>query len=209
MLGYLCRRRDLGALDAIIGGVILVAAVFMWTERSIAVDPDLETDGNWAWQLWQIGPLVFSFVGVWLLWRGTHQVAWVRTLFLSLLALAILINQYTDGFGDHSLDVWYTIDPLFIACGSVAAMTGWGRAMTQKQCDGQFNPATMAASNIGSGLAVALFINAYFFNDNETAFEILDPLMILALLIWAIGARRVDVAGAETEAVAETETGAQ
>ena len=63
----------------------------------------------------------------------------------------------------------------------------------------------MAASNIGSGLAVALFINAYFFNDNETAFEILDPLMILALLIWAIGARRVDVAGAETEAVAETE----
>ena len=62
------RRRDLGALDAILGMAILAASVFMWAERSKAVDPDVETADSWAWQLWQIGPLVFSLVGVWLLW---------------------------------------------------------------------------------------------------------------------------------------------
>ena len=35
---HVFRRRDLGALDAVLWLAILVVAVFTWTERSVAVN---------------------------------------------------------------------------------------------------------------------------------------------------------------------------
>ena len=190
------RRRDLGALDAILGTAILATSVFMWAERSIADDPDVETADSWAWQLWQIGPLVFSLVGVWLLWANTRRVAWVRTLFMSLLALVILINRYTDGFGDHVFNVWYTVDPLFVACATVAAFTGWHRVLAQRKTSGSINLISLCAAEIAAGLGIAVLICNFFFFTNATAWQILDPLMLLALLIWAIAAPRTNVGNA-------------
>lgn len=190
------RRRDLGALDAILGTAILASSVFMWGERSIAVDPDVETVDSWAWQLWQIGPLVFSLVGVGLLWRSTRHVAWVRTLFLSLLALVILINRYTDGFGDHVFNVWYAVDPLFVGCAAVASYTGWRRVLAQRKESGSVDLFSLYAAEIAAGLGIAVLICNFFFFTNGTVWQILDPLMLLALLIWAIAARRTNVGDA-------------
>ena len=187
------RQRDLGALDAILGTAILATSVFMWAERSKAVDPDVETADSWAWQLWQIGPLVFSLVGVGLLWANTRRVAWVRTLFLSLLGLVILINRYTDGFGDHVFNVWYTVDPLFVACATVAAFTGWHRVLAQRKTSGSINLFSLCAAELAAGLGIAVLICNFFFFTNATVWQILDPLMLLALLIWAIAARRTNV----------------
>ena len=194
MIEHIFRRRDLGVIDSFIGAGILVVAVFAWAERSSMVDPNAELADNWKWQLWQIGPVVFSIVGVWLLWRNTSKVPWVRTLCLSSLALAILLNQYTDIF-NYSGNLWNTIDPLFIACGTVAVGAGWGRVMAQRQGMEPASPFTLIAVIIALGLAVAVLANNYFVNDLG-AWDILDPLMILALLTWAIGARRTNVGDA-------------
>ncbi len=195
MINHIFRRRDLGVIDSFIGAGILVVAVFAWAERSAMVDPNAELVDNWKWQLWQIGPLVFALVGVWLLWRNTSKVPWVRTLCLSSLAVAILLNQNTDIF-NYSNNLWYTIDPLAIACSTVAVCTGWRRVMAQRQGLEPANPFTLIAAVFATGLGVAFFIFAYFLADKATAWQILDPLMILALLTWAIGARRTNVGDA-------------
>ena len=195
MIEHIFRRRDLGVIDSLIGAGILVVAVFVWVERSEVVDPRAELAENWQWQLWQIGPLVFSFIGVWLLWRNTSKVPWVRTVSLVALAVAILLNFYTDIF-NYSNNLWFTIDPLFLACASVAISSGWSRVMAQKQGMEPFNPFTALATLIAFGVAAAVFIMAYFFAYEQTAWEVLDPLMILALLAWAIGARRTNVGDA-------------
>ncbi len=195
MIEHIFRRRDLGIIDSLIGVGILVVAVFAWVERSAVVDPNAELADNWKWQLWQIGPLVFAIVGVWIMWRNTSKVPWVRTVSLVALAVAILLNFYTDIF-NYSGNLWFTIDPLFLACASVAISSGWGRVMAQRQGMEPFNPFTAIATVIAFGVAVAVFIMAYFFAYEQTAWEVLDPLMILALLTWAIGARRTNVGDA-------------
>ena len=194
LIDHIFRRRDHGVIDSLIGIGILVVAVFAWVERSAAVDPDAELADSWQWQLWQIGPVVFSFAGVWLLWRNTSKVPWVRTVSLVALVMAILLNFYTDVF-NHSNNLWFTIYPLFIACASVAVCTGWRRVVAQRQGLEPSNPFTIAAAAIATGLAVNFFIFAYFFTS-EGHWRILNPLAILALLTWAIGARRTNVGDA-------------
>ena len=194
MIQHIFRRRDLGVIDSFIAAGILVVAVFTWAERSEMVDPNTDLADNWNWRLWQIGPVVFSLIGVWLLWRNTSKVPWFRTLCLSSLAVAILLNQYTDIF-NGSVNLWNTIDPLFIACATVAVGTGWGRVMAQRQGMEPASPYTLIAVVIALGLAVSVLVNNYFVGD-EGAWDILDPLMILALLTWAIGARRTNVGDA-------------
>ena len=194
MIEHIFRRRDLGVIDSLIGVGILVVAVFAWVERSTEIDPSGGLADNWKWQLWQIGPLVFALVGVWLMWRNTSKVPWVRTVSLVALAVAILLNQYTDIF-NHSGNLWFTIDPLFIACATVAICTGWRRVMAQRQGLEPANPFTAIAAAIATGLAVCFSIFAYF-STLEAPWRVLDPLAILALLTWAIGARRTNVGDA-------------
>lgn len=194
MIEHIFRRRDLGIIDSLIGAGMLAVAVFMWAERSVEVDAYAEGPDNWKWQLWQMGTVVLSIVGVWLMWRNTSKVPWVRTVSLVALAVAYLLNNYTDVF-NYSGNIWNTVNPLFIACATVAICTGWRRVMAQRQGMEPANPFVSIAAVIATGMAVAVFVNAYFTNDSG-AWNVLDPLIILSLLIWASAARRTNVGDA-------------
>lgn len=194
MIEHIFRRRDLGIIDSLIGAGMLAVAVFMWAERSVEVDANAEGPDNWKWQIWQMGTVVLAIVGVWLLWRNTSKVPWVRTVCLTALAVAYLLNNYTDVF-KYSGNIWNTVNPLFIACATVAICTGWRRVMAQRQGMEPANPFVFIAAAIATGMAVAVFVNAYFTNDSG-AWNVLDPLIIMSLLIWASAARRVNVGDA-------------
>ena len=194
MIEHIFRRRDLGIIDSLIGAGMLAVAVFMWAERSVEVDANAEGPDNWKWQLWQMGTVVLAIVGVWLLWRNTSKVPWVRTVCLVALAVAYLLNNYTDVF-KYSGNIWNTVNPLFIACATVAICTGWRRVMAQRQGMEPTNPFVFIAAVIATGMAVAVFVNAYFTNDSG-AWNVLDPLIILSLLIWASAVRRTNVGDA-------------
>lgn len=194
MIEHIFRRRDLGIIDSLIGAGMLAVAVFMWAERSVEVDANAEGPDNWKWQLWQMGTVVLAIVGVWLMWRNTSKVPWVRTVCLAALAVAYLLNNYTDVFKE-SVNIWNTVNPLFIACATVAICTGWRRVMAQRQGMEPANPFVFIAAVIATGMAVAVFVNAYFTND-DGAWNVLDPLIILSLLVWASAARRTNVGDA-------------
>ncbi len=194
MIEHIFRRRDLGIIDSLIGAGMLAVAVFMWAERSVEVDANAEGPDNWKWQLWQMGTVVLAIVGVWLLWRNTSKVPWVRTVCLVALAVAYLLNYYTDVFKESG-NIWNTVNPLFIACATVAICTGWRRVMAQRQGMEPTNPFVFIAAVIATGMAVAVFVNAYFTNDSG-AWNVIDPLIILSLLTWAIAARRTNVGDA-------------
>ena len=194
MIEHIFRRRDLGIIDSLIGAGMLAVAVFMWAERSVEVDANAEGPDNWKWQLWQMGTIVLAIVGVWLLWRNTSKVPWVRTVCLTALAVAYLLNNYTDIFKESG-NIWNTVNPLFIACATVAICTGWRRVMAQRQGMEPANPFVFIAAVVATGMAVAVFVNAYFTNDSG-AWNVLDPLIILSLLIWASAVRRTNVGDA-------------
>ncbi len=191
-IDFIFRRRHLGVIDALIGAGIVVVAVFGWAEPSESVAGD---SGTWQWRLWQVGALLLSLIGVWLLWRNTSKVPWVRTLCLSALATAYLVNHYTDTLNDSG-NLWRTMNPLFIACASVAAITGYARMMSQRQGLGAPNPFTLPATTIAVGMGTTVLIVSLFFGHINDAWRVLDPLMTLSLLIWASAARRTGVGDA-------------
>ena len=175
--------RDLGPIAAIAAVAFLILAIFAWTERTDLVDPqDLSVHG-WSWRLWQIGPFVFAFTGVWWIWQSTRRVSWVRSLALGILAAMVFTNAYTSAFGDYWGDVWRTVNPLFIATCSVSAVALW-------RCG-------CAAGKIGAVIPVVLgavlFANAYFLNIG-VLWQILDPVRMLTEIVWAAAARHANVA---------------
>ena len=117
--------RDLAPIPAVLATAFVALAIFAWTERTVLVDPEGLSVPYWPWKLWQIGPLMMGLGGVWWIWLSTRRVAWVRSLALGTLALVVLVNGYSDLFGDHRGDVWRTVNPLFIGSSSVAAMALW------------------------------------------------------------------------------------
>ena len=117
--------RDLTPIPAIAATAFVALAIFAWTERTIVVDPEGLSVSYWPWKMWQIAPLLMGFGGVWWVWMSTRRVPWVRSLALGTLALVVLANGYSDLFGDHSGNVWRTVNPLFIGSSSVAAVVLW------------------------------------------------------------------------------------
>lgn len=178
--------RDLGPIGAAALTAMVVLAVFAWTERTAVVDPDGLSVASWPWRLWQIAPLVIAVGGVWSIWLGTARVAWLRCLALALLVLAVLINAYTGGFGDHAGNVWRTLNPLYIAGASVAAASLCRRG----------GVGARAGAAVSAGLGAVVFVNGYFV-DELVIWRILNPLMMLSGLAWAAGAGRVDVGTGE------------
>ncbi len=178
--------RDLAPIPAIAVTAFLALAIFAWVERTVVVDPEGMSVSYWPWKLWQIGALLMALVGVWWVWSSTRRVAWVRSLALGLLALAVLLNGYGGLFGDYWGEVWRTVNPLFIGSASVAAVTLW-------RCG---CPAGRAAAVVSAGLGGLVFANAYFAN-NGVVWQILDPGRMLAALAWAAGASQVNVAAGE------------
>lgn len=178
--------RDLGAIPAVAATAFVALAVFGWTERTVLVDPDGMSVPYWPWKLWQIGPLLIGFGGVWWVWLSTRRVAWVRSLALAILALAVLLNGYSDTFGDNWGNVWRTINPLFIGSSTVAAVALWRTG----------NAAGRVAGVVSLALGAIVFANAYFV-DNGTLWDALNPLRMLTALAWAAVAGLANVATPE------------
>ena len=171
------RPRDLGAAEALLSAAILFVALFAWGASTDMFSRDgLASTDNWAWRLWQVGALLMGIPGVWWLWRGTQRVVWTRGVALAVLAFAVFLNAYGNGFFDgHVGDVWKATNPIFLGCTIVAVTVLWGRG-SLLDC--------MGAAFFSGRLGVVLFINAYFVN-NGTIWDALDPLRILTLLVWS------------------------
>ena len=166
--------RDLGPIPAVAASAFVALAIFAWTERTVLVDPEHMSVPYWPWKLWQIGPLLMGFAGVWWIWAGTRCVPWVRSLALGILALVVLANGYSDLFDDHWGNVWRTVNPLFIGSSSVAAVALWrsGHAVGR------------AGAVVSAALGALVFANGYFV-DNGVIWQILNPARMLAALAWA------------------------
>ncbi|MDE2899470.1 MAG: hypothetical protein OXN15_00370 [Chloroflexota bacterium] len=178
--------RDLGPIPALAATAFVALAIFGWTERTVLADPDGMSVPHWPWKLWQVGPLLMGFGGVWWIWLSTRRVPWVRSLALGALALAVLVNGYSDLSGDHWGNVWRTINPLFIGSSTVAATALWrtGSAMGH------------AAGAVSLAMGAIVFANAYFV-DNGVLWQALNPLRMLTALAWAAVAAEGNTASSE------------
>lgn len=180
MLNYL-RPRDLDPIAALAAAAFIIFAIFAWTAKTAVADPNDVGFAHWGWKLWQIGPLVMGFVGVWWFWLSTRRVAWVRSLALAVLALAVFINGYTGLFGDYWGEVWRTVNPLFIASCSVAVVALWRCGCT----------AGKVGAVVPAALGIVVFANAYFLNVG-VLWDILDPVRMLTELTWAAAANKAN-----------------
>ena len=181
--------RDLDPVAALAAAAIIIFAIFGWTVNTEVADPNDLGHVDWGWKLWQIGPLVMGFAGAWWFWLSTRRVAWVRSLALAVLALTVFVNGYTGLFGDYWGDVWRTVNPLFIASCSVAAVALWRCGCT----------AGKVGAVVPAALGVVVFANAYFLSIG-VLWMVLDPVRMLTELTWAAVANKANVAGkASTE----------
>ncbi len=185
-MSWLPVNRELAPVTLAALTAIVVVAVFAWTERTELVDPEGLSASSWAWRLWQIPPLLIGCTGAWSIWSASTRSAWMRGLILGLLALTVFVNAYTGWFGEHGGNVWRTVNPLFVACASLASVCLW-------RLD---SVAGLAGAALSVGLGGIVFANAYFVDD-VVIWQILNPLMILATLSWAAGADRVNVSASE------------
>ena len=179
------RPRDLSPSETLFYVAILFVALFAWGSATDMLSrQDLPNTSNWAWRLWQVGALLMAIPGVWWIWGGTQRVVWPRGVALAVLALAVILNAYGNGFfGGHIGDVWKATNPIFLGCSLIAVPVLWARR--------DLNARVLAVFVGAQG--VVLFINAYFVN-NGTVWDALDPLRILTLLVWS-GAALTDGLG--------------
>ena len=175
---YLLQRRNLSAIELLIGAAFIVVALFAWNQQSIVVDPERVGTENWRYQLWQIGTLVIAAAGACWFWTNGQSQPRIRCLAMVVLALVTFLNTYTEEiFGDHWGTVWEVIDGLIITLSAVVALSLW-------RC-GCASGRVVAVLSVVTGVLV--FIN-YLFINNETLWTALDPVMILLALVWAAAA---------------------
>ena len=170
----LIASRDLGPIPAVAATAFVALPIFAWTERTVLVDPEGMSVPYWPWKLWQIGPLLMGFGGVWWVWLNTRRVPWVRSLALGIVALVVLANGYSDLFGGHWGNVWRTVNPLFIGSSGVAAVALWRCGCT----------AGRVGAVVSGALGALVFANGYFV-DNGVIWQILNPVRMLTALAWA------------------------
>ena len=182
--------RNLGPIPAVAATAFVALAVFGWTERTVLFDPEHLSVPHWPWKLWQIGPLLIGFGGVWWIWLSTRCVPWMRSLALGMLALVVLANGYSDLFDDHWGNVWRTVNPLFIGSSSVAAVALWRTGHT----------AGRVGAVVSAAIGALVFANGYFV-DNGVIWQILNPVRMLTALAWAAGANHANVARGRTASV--------
>lgn len=178
--------RDLGPISAVAAAAFVALAIFGWTERTVLVDPEHMSVPYWPWKLWQVGPLLIGFAGVWWVWFSTRHVPWVRSLALGILALVVLFNGYSDLFGDNWGNVWRTVNPLFIGSSSVATVALWRSRSAAGRVGGV----------VSAALGVLVFANGYFV-DNGVIWQILNPVRMLTALVWAALGSQANVAAFE------------
>ena len=121
--------------------------------------------------------------GAWWVWRNTRNVKSAWALILVGFAVVVFVNYYGDHsadfsaspFGKNTQAVWESINALVVGFSVAGALALWERGGT--------------AYRVGAGLALAFgvldLINATFL-QNGTLWQIIDPLVILAALYWAV-----------------------
>jgi len=169
---------ELGPFNLTALAAVVVLAVFTWTERTVLVDPDGLSAAYWPWRLWQLPPLLIALGGAWWIWLSSERSPQVPGTALALLALAVVVNAYTGGFGEQSGNVWRTLNPLYIACSNVAAVNLWQHRGRQY----------LAGAAAAAALGAIVFVNAYFLNE-PVIWQLMNPLMILTALMAAAGLR--------------------
>ena len=184
------RRRNLSAAEALLAAAVLAVALFAWGDQTgMFSRPGLASTDNWTWRLWQIGALLMGIPGVWWIWHGTRRVTWTRSLILTVLAVIVFLNTYSEVLSPaHFGNVWKAINPLFLGCTTVAVAALWSR--------GGFWDGIGAA--VFAALGTVLFINAYFVN-HDILWEALNPLRVLVFLLWAMAALQVEAQFRESE----------
>lgn len=182
---YLTQRRNLSAIELLLGAAFIVVALFTWNHHTTVVDPDSLSTENWRYQLWQIGTLVMAAAGATWFWTNGQSHPRIRTLAMVLLALSIFLNAYTEEiFGDHLGTVWEVIDGLVVTLSVVIALSLW-------RC-GCASGRVVAVISVVTGVLV--LIN-YVFVNNETLWSALDPIMMLLILVWAAAGLSPTVGG--------------
>jgi hypothetical protein len=181
----LTQRRNLSAIELLLGAAFIVVALFTWNHNKTFVDPDALSTENWRYQLWQIGTLVIACVGAAWFWSNGQSQPRVRALAMVLLVPVIFLNAYSEQiFGDHVGTVWEVVDGLVIALSAVIGLSAL-------RC-GCNSGRLIAAVSAVTGVLV--FIN-YLFINNETLWSALDPVMMLLALLWAVIGLSPDVGG--------------
>lgn len=181
----LTQRRNLSAIELLLGAAFIVVALFTWNHHTTVVDPDALTTENWRYQLWQIGTLVIAFAGAAWFWTNGQSQPRIRALAMALLVPVIFLNAYTEEiFGDHVGTVWEVIDGLVVALSAVI-----GVSLLRSGC----NSGRLLAA-ISTVTGVLVFIN-YLFINNETLWSALDPVMMLVALLWAVVGLSPDIGG--------------
>lgn len=182
---FLTQRRNLSAIELLLGAAFIVVALFAWNQQSTVVDPDQLGPENWRYQLWQIGTLVIAAAGAAWFWSNGQSQPRIRTLAMVLLTFVIFLNTYTDAlFGDHLGAVWAVVDGLFVALSVVIALS-------LLRSGGNSGRLLAVISVI---IGVLVFLN-YLFIDNTTLWSALDPLMMLLALLWALVGLSPDIGG--------------
>ena len=180
----LTRRRNLSAIELLIGGAFIVVALFAWNQQSTVVDPDQLGPENWRYQLWQIGTLVIAFAGA----PGfgpTVRASPHPNLGNGPARPLIFLNTYTDEiFGDHLGAVWAVLDGLSSPSLPSSGSRSLGRAATEAESWPPFrrSPASSCSSTT-------------FSSTTRPSGAPLDPVMMLVALLWAVVGLSPDIGG--------------
>ena len=176
-------RHDLGLAGSLGAAAVVAAMLFAWIDAGTVVSETRLNVDSWGWKIWQFAALLIAVPGVWWIWRNTRNVPSAWALILTGFAVVVFVNTYGDHssdfsaspFGDNTQTVWESIHALVVGFSVAGALTLWQRGGT--------------AYRVGSVLAIAFgaidLVNANFL-QNGTIWQILDPLMILAALYWAV-----------------------
>ena len=176
-------RHDLGVAGSLAAAAVVAAMLFAWIDAGSVVSETRLNVDSWAWKIWQFAALLIAVIGVWWIWRNTRNVPSAWALILTAFAVVVFVNMYGDHssdfsaspFGENTQTVWECVNALVVGFSVAGALTLWQRGRT--------------AYRVGAVLAVAFgaiyLINANFL-QNGTIWQILDPLIILAALYWAV-----------------------
>ncbi|MDE2898692.1 MAG: hypothetical protein OXO54_10255 [Chloroflexota bacterium] len=176
-------RHNLGFAGSLAAAAVVAAMLYAWIDAGSVVSETRINVDSWGWKIWQFAALLITVPGVWWLWRNTRNVKSAWALILVGFAAVVFVNYYGDhsedfsasAFGENTQAVWESINALVVGFAVAGALALWQRGGT--------------AYRVGALLALAFgvldLINATFL-QNGTLWQILDPLIILAALYWAV-----------------------
>ena len=176
-------RQNLGVAGSLAAAAVVAAMLYAWIDAGTVVSETRLNVDSWAWKIWQFAALLIAVIGVWWIWRNTRNVPSAWALILTGFAVVVFVNMYGDHssdfsaspFGENTQTVWECVNALVVGFSVAGALTLWQRGSM--------------AYRVGAVLAVAFgaiyLINANFLQIG-TIWQIIDPLIILAALYWAV-----------------------